>query len=74
MNASMSAKEKISVDYQCAINHARHKNNLSSFGAFGRRTRAGFNVKTDEPLWAGSMELVGQIWPVGLTLLTPNIV
>jgi len=52
------------------LNPARRQNNRSSFGTFGRSTRAGFNFKTDELPQAGSTEPVGRIWPAGQTLLT----
>jgi len=42
------------------LNAAQHENNRSSFDAFGGSTWAGFNVKADEPLHAGSMDLVGR--------------
>ena len=44
---------------------------LASICTFGGSTRAGFNVKTDEQLRAGSTELKGRIWPLGWTLSTP---
>jgi len=36
-----------------SLNPAEPENNRSFFGAFGGSTRAGFNVKTDEPSRAG---------------------
>ena len=51
----------------------RGENKRSSFAAFGASTRAGFNVKTDEPPRARSTELAGRIWPAGRTLQTPAL-
>ena len=65
--------EPISVDCQCAIKTTRHENNRSSFSAFGSSTRVKFNAETDEPLWAGLMELTGRNWPAGRTLPITDI-
>jgi len=44
----MGVREPISIDYQCVTNTGQRENTCSSFSALGRRTQAGFNVKTDE--------------------------
>ena len=53
------------------VNHTQLQNNCSPFGAFGKSTQAGFNVKTIELPRAGLTELAGRIWAAGRTLPTP---